>query len=124
MPAKDRLALTALRRRAIKSAELKACISKNMDKLPDDSPALKSFSTIHSQYGTFRGERLREQVATSYQQWFESIARVPPDGRALALFQDLSAAYVIGKQLPRLPQAEGTGRDPGRIAEQYMLNCL
>jgi len=120
----SRSVVAVLRRRAIKSAELKAWISKAIHELSDDSPALESLSTIRSRYGELRGERLREHVATSYQQWFDSIARVPPEGRALALYQDLSSAYVIGKQLPKLPQAEGTGRDPERIAEQYMLNCL
>ncbi len=41
----------------------------------------------------------------------------------MALFQDLSAAYTLGKTLPDLDN-EGTARRPEVIAEALMLICL
>ena len=41
----------------------------------------------------------------------------------MALFQDLSTAYALGKSLPDL-EDEGTGRRPEAIAEPLMLSCL
>lgn len=67
--------------------------------------------------------RAREQVATFYKRWFNGIASAPKTGRSMALFQDLSAAYALGKSLPPFDD-EGTARRPEAIAEPLMLSCL
>jgi hypothetical protein len=66
----------------------------------------------------------RWQVAQFYKNWFDKFSALPPSGRALALYQDLSSAYVLGKTLPKLPEEEKTARSPARVAKQLMLNCL
>jgi hypothetical protein len=66
----------------------------------------------------------RVQVATFYKSWFQKFASLPPSGRALALYQDLSSAYVLGNTLEKLPEEEKTARKPERVAQQLMLNCL
>src|SRR5438445_5780661 len=45
-------------------------------------------------------EPARQQVARFYKDWFHVLAGVPAAGRSLALFQDLSAAYALGRFLP------------------------
>jgi hypothetical protein len=65
----------------------------------------------------------REQVAKFYKSWYELIASKPPAGRSLALFQDLAAAYALGRSLPEF-EDEGTARRPESVAEPFMLNCL
>ncbi|MCG8698411.1 MAG: hypothetical protein MI922_10190, partial [Bacteroidales bacterium] len=72
---------------------------------------------------------------------------IPPEGRSLALYQNLSsahvlgkqlpemekkmvvfndllAAYVIGKKLPDLPKDEAPGRKPDVLAKLLMDECL
>ena len=64
----------------------------------------------------------QRQTAEFYKVWLDAIAET--EERSLALFQDLSAAYVLGKRLPDLPTVNNPGREPGEIARQFMLNCL
>jgi hypothetical protein len=67
----------------------------------------------------------RSQVAGFYREWLKELAVIPTSGRALALFQHFSSAYVIGKMMVEpLPPTEKTARAPGRVAEQLMLSCL
>ena len=65
----------------------------------------------------------REQVAKFYKLWFELIASKPQAGRSMALFQDLAAAYALGRSLPEF-EDEGTARRPESVVEPFMLNCL
>lgn len=66
----------------------------------------------------------RRQVADMYKHWFDTIAAAAPENRAVALFYDLAAAYVLGKSLPELPKREGMARIPGQVARTLMMNCL
>jgi len=66
----------------------------------------------------------QRQVADFYRKWLDTLASVPRAGRAMALYQDFSTAYVVGRMLPQLPRAEGTARHRGRVAETFMLSCL
>ena len=70
-----------------------------------------------------------DQIARFYARWLQGIQDVPPEGRALALYQDLSSAFILGRQLgplPKtsLPQAPARVREAGKVAEQLMLHCL
>jgi len=67
--------------------------------------------------------RSREQVAGFYKRWVDIIARAPKGGRSMALFQDLSAAYALGKSLMPF-RNEGTARRPESVAEPLMMICL
>ena len=64
-----------------------------------------------------------EKLAVFYKYWFDGIANVPKAGRSMALFQDLSAAYALGKSLPPLDD-ERSARRPEAVAEMLMLSCL
>jgi hypothetical protein len=68
-------------------------------------------------------DQAREQVARFYKRWFDSIAAAPVAGRSMALFQDLSAAYALGKWLPDGVE-QGTAHRPEAVAEPLMLSCL
>jgi hypothetical protein len=119
--AKRRIALPPLRRWATANAELETWLSG----LPKTDPAYKDLRDLATGFRKYAFENeARGQVARFYKSWFEKIAAVQPSGRALALYQDFSTAYVLGKPLPDLPDDEGTARRPERIAEQFMLQCL
>ncbi len=75
----------------------------------------------------------RDQVAKFYKTWFELIEQTPPAGRSLALFQDLSKAYALGKSLharakslPKQPDIKDRYqvRSPEAVVEPLMLSCL
>ena len=68
-------------------------------------------------------DRAREQVARFYKAWFSLLAAPPRAGRPLALFQDLSGAFALGRSLPEF-EDEGTARRPESVVEPLMLNCL
>lgn len=119
-----KLALPSLRRRVVVGPQLKTWLDAAIAKLAPSHPAHAEFSEIKRQYTALsQPERSREQVARFYKQWLNTIAAAPKAGRSMALFQDLSAAYALGKSLPDLDN-EGTARRPEAVAEPLMLSCL
>lgn len=123
-PPSAKLALPSLRRRVSVGPELKGWLDAAVATLGPSHPAHAEFSDIRRHLTILsQSERAREQVARSYKQWFSAIASAPKAGRSMALFQDLSAAYALGKTLPDLPES-GTARRPEAVAEPLMLSCL
>lgn len=66
----------------------------------------------------------RRQVARFYREWIGRLSETPEKGRALALYQELSRAYVFGAGLPQLEDEEGMAKQPARVAEILMLVAL
>ena len=119
-----KLALPSLRRRVGIGPQFRTWLEQAMAKLAASHPAHAEFSEIRKHYTSLSEPvRAREQVARFYKQWFNIIAAAPKAGRSMALFQDLSAAYALGKSLPELVD-EKTARRPEAVAEPLMLSCL
>jgi hypothetical protein len=117
------LALPSLRRRS-GVARLKPWLDATIATLGSSHPAAIEFSAIRKDLAILSAsERAREQVAGFYKKWFNLLSVTPPAGRSLALFQDLSSAYALGRSLGELVD-EGTARRPESVAEPLMLNCL
>lgn len=126
-PAKVRLAIPPLRRWAVADRQLRRWLDDALKQLDPTDTAHKHFLYLRNNFGLFSTqEAARDQVARFYKKWFDKLGAAQPPGRALALYQDLSSAYVTGKQegLPELPKSEAPGRAPERVAQQLMLHCL
>lgn len=121
--AKERIALPPLRRWAIATPGLKAWLSDTVSALSASDPARAEFAAIENDYSKISANG-RTQIANFYKSWIGRFVSLPQAGRALALYQDLSSAYVVGKSLKQLPNEEGTARRPERVAQQLMMNCL
>jgi hypothetical protein len=118
------VAIGRLRRRVRVSQKLKLWLGESMDILGPAHPAHSQFSKIRKQFALLQAQNpAREQVARFYKRWFDSIAASPSAGRSMALYQDLSAAYALGRSLPEI-EGEDTARRPEAIAEPLMLNCI
>jgi hypothetical protein len=118
-----RIALSSLRRR-VGVNQLAAWLDRAVQGLAATSPVCAEFSETRNQLPALRdSSRARAQVAAFYKRWFDMIGAEPRSGRAMALFQDLSAAYAFGKSLPDLPEV-GPARKPAAVAEPLMLSCL
>ena len=121
---KTRIALPPLRRCAV-VGHLKGWLEKSLEKLNPKDKAFTEFSELRGKYDSLLiPSAARDQIAKFYKNWYDGIAQSPSVGRSLALYQDLSSAYVLGKQLPTLPRAGSSATRPERVAEYYMLNCL
>ncbi len=119
-----RLALSSLRRRVGLGPQFRIWLDTATGRLAAPHPARLEFAEIRRQYTALSGlDVAREQVAKFYKQWIDVIAGTPKAGRSMALFQDLSAAYALGKSLPEITD-EGTARRPEAVAEPLMLSCL
>jgi hypothetical protein len=122
---KTRIAIPPLRRWAVVSPELRTWLDKSLRIINVEDIAYIELYELKKRYDSLSFQpAARNQVARFYKKWFNKIERTPRAGRSLALYQDLSSAYVIGKQLPILPPSGGTARRPERVAEYLMLNCL
>jgi hypothetical protein len=120
----ERLALRPLRRYATASPELKVWLADTIMNLSPNDPNRAEFSAIEKEMSKLpMSKNGRMQIAAFYKSWFEKFSSLPPAGRSLALYQDLSSSYVLGKTLKNLPE-KGTARRPERVAQQLMMNCL
>jgi hypothetical protein len=120
----SRVALSPLRRLAQWSPDLRKWLEDALRDLPKSDPAHIEFKEIHRGFESLRNEDFsRRQTARFYKEWLGKIEAVPATSRALSLYQDFSAAYVLGKGLEPLPAPEKV-KDPARIAKQLMVNCL
>lgn len=119
----SRIALGPLRRRSV-GPHIRGWLEKTLKKIDSHSLAYEEMELIQRKL-TFLSEydHAREQVARFYKRWLDIISATPASGRSLALFQDLSSAYTMGKSLSEIPN-EGPTRRPESIAEPLMLNCL
>lgn len=122
-----RLAIPPLRRCAVADRQLKRWLDDALKKLDPTDTAYRGFLYLKDNFKLLSTmEPAKDQVARFYKKWFDKLEAAQPLGRALALYQDLSSAYVTGKQegLPELPKSEAPGRAPERVAQQLMLHCL
>lgn len=125
MEPKARVAIGSLRRWASSTNALRDWFMSEQAKLTPGSVEQTEFKALHGQYPALLDSKItKKQVARTYRHWLDKITVVAPAGRAVALYQDLSAAFVTGKMLADLPDETGPGRRPDRVAEQLMLNCL
>jgi len=121
---KTRVAIPPLKRCAVVSRELRSWLDNALKRLNTKDQAFKELQDLRSNYQVLSGTDSREQIARFYKTWFDKMDQTPPAGRSLALYQEFSSAYVLGKQLPTLPASGNSARKPERVAELYMLNCL
>jgi hypothetical protein len=119
-----RLAIPPLRR-WVRIGELREWLTQAMDSITPSDPAYAEFSYLRTNLAALSTKpSSRRQIAQFYKKWFDEIEAVPAAGRALALYQMLSSAYVLGKTLPPFSASEKTASRPERVAEYLMLNCL
>jgi len=124
-----RLAIPPLRRWVV-AGELKSWLRDSLNKISPTDPNYRDFEDIINHLSILQDKRAAAgQVARFQKKWFDEIEIVPQVGRALALYQDLSKAFVLGRQLrifPKeaLPNLSAAAREPGKFAEQLMMKCL
>ena len=120
-----RLAIPPLLRWALTGAGFRKWLVQALADIDPSNGAYADFDELRKDYSTLSlRPAARRQIAGFYKQWCDKLESAPPPQRALALYEMLSAAYVLGKTLPDLPAEEKTARYPERIAEYLMLNCF
>ncbi len=124
-PPATRLVVPSIRQTAIASPQFRKWLDKGSRATGVDKRVKRELRELLAQFARLQLQAAaRKRTAHVYREWLDRIESTPKSGRAVALFQDLSAAVVAGSALPELPRAEGTARHPGSVAQGYMLNCL
>jgi len=120
-----KVALPGLRRMALCSPALKSWLQDSIAKIGQGNVVSEEFKKLEKHLSSILlNEQLgKKQVATTYREWLAKLESIPAEGRAVALYQDFSSAYVLGKSLPDLKPPESV-KSPSRIAKQFMNNCL
>jgi hypothetical protein len=120
--ANERFALPPLRRWAVADSQLRPWLKESIGRIPPQENSRRELETLYRNYDVLAAD-WRLQVAGFYKRWFDEIESVPRNGRALALFQQFSSAYVLGRSLPEF-KGGGSARRPERVAQQLMMHCL
>jgi hypothetical protein len=121
-----RIAIPPLRRLVDAEPILRGWLDDAVQSLASGDPARPEFEQLRKGFSAFQANKTqaREQVASFYADWVAKIGSATGAGRAVTLYQDLSSAYVLGRQLGELPGVSGPSKRPERIAQQYMMHCL
>jgi hypothetical protein len=119
-----RIAMSPVRRLVGWSPAVRGWLQENLAKLPKGDAAYSEFVSLERNFQSFQADgQARMQTARFYRDWIRRLEASTSDSRALALYQDFSSAFVLGKSLTELPPTENV-RSPARIAKQFMVNCL
>ena len=125
---KSRIAIPPLRRTAVWDPDLHAwLVDASAIKKNQGDPRHVDLQELLGRWESLADVgQAKKQVSRFYLDWTSQLRRTPETGRALALYQDLSAAYVFASGLPDLPHLHqpGLSRKPGSVVEQLMLVTL
>ena len=122
-PPSARLAISPLRRR-VNVKQLNRWLTETLKIIGASHPDFLELDRIRRQLTVLSDEdTARQQVATFYKRWFDTIAATPAAGRSLGLFQDLSRAFALGRSLPDFGTEEAA-RSAESVVEPLMINCL
>jgi hypothetical protein len=121
-----RVAVPPLRRLVDATPSFRSWLESSLNEIPPNDPSRPAFQKLLGGLSVLERNRAkaRQQVAEFYWEWVSGFSSAPARGRQVALYQDLSSAYVVGKPLPDLPGVNGPSKRPERIAQQYMMHCL
>jgi hypothetical protein len=121
--ANTRVAVPPLKR-LVEHSALRSWLPQVLRELPKSDPAHKDFETLAKGIDSLQHKvNARRQIARFYRDWLEKLESVPNSSRALTLYQDLSAAFVLGSRLRPFAGREDVP-NPAIIAKQLMVNCL
>lgn len=129
---RPRIAIPPLRRWYPVSKDLQSWLESASGKLARGSNARETIDRLASSMSSFLGPAgrtpARNQTCKFYSEWLREISAIKSEGRSLYLFQDFSSAVVngshIGLKLPKHGALSSSARDPGFIAQQFLLQCL
>lgn len=123
---KSRVVIPSLYRLVVADPELRQWLQSLKERTELESDVEIEFTSlsrgmVDHNYGP---RWCRQQVAGFYSNWLKKLQSAQKDSRALVLYQLLSRAYVLGKQLPDDLPKGNKPRGPHKVAEHLMLNCL
>jgi hypothetical protein len=127
MRGRTKIAIPSFLRTATVSNQLNTEFRKMIRSLPSRDPLSVELQELHQNMSKYLSDEsiARKQIASFYVKWLQRLESLPEGGRALALYQDFSSAFVAGRRVSvKLPKAEKSARSPGQVAEQFMLHCL
>ena len=121
-----RVALSPLRRWTVDTPDFRKWLAEVVGLLSPSTSAYSEFAALQKELPKMdvSADGHKEQVARFYRTWFMQFAKLSPNGRSIALYQDLSNAYMLGQSLPDIPSEVGGARKPSAVARQLMLCTL
>ena len=124
--AKVKVAVPSLKRLINNNSQFKKWLQFAKNSPLISTKAQSEFNNLYKKLNSYNTpDSAREQIAEFYRNWIYSLSDIPPSGRALALYQDFSNAFVVGSAIKnQLPVTERSARKPEQVAKQFMLNCL
>ncbi len=121
--AKPRVAVPPLKRLVVSTA-LKAWLPNALRKLQKADPIHSELAGLAKRLDYLTKSGARRQIAEFYRDWLAKLESASAGSRALTLYQDLSAAFVLGSRLEPFDRAVEDVPNPAIIAKQLMVNCL
>lgn len=119
-----RLAIRSLRKRVRAGEELRGWLDRCVKELDGGDDRRPELDELRRRMPQLVQDGGRRQVATVWRDWFAEVAELSPPSRPLALYQEFSRAFLLGKALPPVPTESGSARKAYQPAQQLMLHCV
>jgi hypothetical protein len=119
-----RLAVRSLRKRVRAPEELRGWLAHCLEGLDPGDDRRPELEELRKKFAHLVQDGGRRQVAAAWRDWFVEVAELSPPSRPLALYQEFSRAFLLGKALPPVPSETGSARKPFQPAQQLMLHCV
>jgi hypothetical protein len=119
-----RLAVRSLRKRMRAPDELRDWLGRCLKGLDEEDDRRPELEDLRRKFSHLVQDGGRRQVATVWRDWFAEVAELSPPSRPIALYQEFSRAFLLGKSLPPVPSESGSARKPYQPAQQLMLHCV
>ncbi|MEW5923164.1 MAG: hypothetical protein AB1746_04180 [Candidatus Zixiibacteriota bacterium] len=127
LPGKVRIAIPPLYRWNIIDSELEKWLKDALKRIPSEHSGYRIILNILKNIGKYEKDKdaARLQIAQFYKEWIERLENIPPEGRALALYQEFSNAFVLGRTIKKkMPDSAKPARAPEKVVQQFMFNTL
>jgi hypothetical protein len=119
-----RLAVRSLRKRVRAPDQLRDWLGRCAAGLDGEDDRRPELEDLKKKFASLVQDGGRRQVATVWRDWFAELADLSPPSRSLALYQEFSRAFLLGKALPPVPSETGSARKPYQPAQQLMLHSV
>lgn len=123
---KSRIALEPLKKRVCLDLLFQNWLQTVISQMPATSPERSVLVEVARDFSLHSTQQAcKRQIAGVWFEWIAQLLELPSSGRSVALYQNFSQAFMLGKTMnSRIPSERSNAQNPYVPAELLMRHCL